>query len=183
MALHHITSVLKPGRLSLLLLPVVLYACVLQPPAEIGISADEQAYRNFIECKQSALDMDSSARQQQSIAQYSQAAELLSQCVESAAINPQAIPGDEVIPLQALVVVDYLKAGDIESAREQLAIFKEAFQGRDLYFSDNTSFIETAEMLIESPDKTRSQQRYRSVLNARGAAVDELKRREYWVAH
>lgn len=130
----------------------------------------------FNACKDEALAVDKRAREQQSPPQYQRAAELFEHCVTTYSRYENAIDADVVIQLQALSILDYLKAGDVKSARAQLHVFKNGFPNHDLYLSDGSSFVDTLSLLLEQNNKA-------ALLNTNAVVSSEWRRRRYWLHH
>jgi hypothetical protein len=163
-------------------LPVVLSALVLSACATQPREAREVSVEYFAEyqaCKEQALSLDASAREQKSPAQYATAARILDRC---AAEGEQAgsVPSEELMQLRALSVLTYIKAGEIETAKDQFLVFRNRYAGHDLYFSDNTSYIDTIDVLLWTGVTKPSEA---SVLNARSEVLSEERRRRYWASH
>lgn len=164
-------------KLSVILSTLVLSACATQPVESDKVSVDY--YSQYQACKEQALSLDASARQQKSTAQYATAARILDRCV-AAAKQAGAAPPEELMQLSALSVLDYIKAGEIETALDNFLVFRDRYSGYDLYFSDNTSFIDTMGVLLGAGDAELPQV---SVPNARHEVLAEQRRRRYWVSH
>lgn len=128
----------------------------------------------FDACRQEAMARSEQATAGRSSALYHAAAEQLSHCAESA--GPGA---DEVVmQTQALAVINYFMAGDVDAASRTLNTFRERYRGKDLYFADGTSFIDTASLLLaEHDDRAASKG---SLVNANHVLKSELRRVQFW---
>ncbi len=78
----------------------------------------------------------------------------------------------------ALGIQNYLKGGDIARSRANLETFQATFAGRDLYYPDGSSFVETMEVLLGLRDRTAVGEF--SMLNVNGDLKAELRRVRYW---
>ena len=164
-----------------LLCTLIMAGCSTQPvvPPPTDHHGD-QIRADFSQCREQAYDMDASARQQQSAAQYQTAAGLFQRCVETFSGYHQIIAAEDMLILQALSVLDYLKAGNVESAREQLSLMRRAFPHHDLYLADGSSFVDSMSLLLESSSDTST---HSQLLNTNRTLAMEFKRREYWLQH
>ena len=164
-----------------LLCTLIVAGCSTQPAAPPPTDHHlDQIRADFSQCREQAYDMDASARAQQSAAQYQTAAGLFQRCVENFSDYHQIVAAEDMLVLQALSVLDYLKAGNVESAREQLHVLRRAFPHHDLYLADGSSFVDSMALLLESSSdiSTRTQ-----LLNTNRTLAKEFKRREYWLQH
>lgn len=143
----------------------------LQRVAEAAVMADFEA------CRSDAMILDGSARKQQSTAQYLSAARSLDRCLS--VLEPYSDGVDEELRMQlhALSVLDFLKGGDVVRAHGQFDSFQFQFPGKDLYFADNTSFVDTLSVLLGSvpADAERGM-----LLNVNPALRSELNRSRHW---
>ena len=78
----------------------------------------------------------------------------------------------------ALGIQDYLKGGDVAKTSETLGKFRQAFPGKDLYYSDGSSFIETMSALLGQKEKS-DYGRF-AMLNVNETLKGEMRRIEYW---
>lgn len=136
--------------------------------------------KEFEQCRSEAMAMDSSAQRQQSTAQYHRAAVLFEHCVNTYSIYAEDIPADDMIELQALSVLGYIKAGELELASRQLQLMQSAFPHHDIYLQDGSSFIDSMTLLLTANITNQTQQR---LLNTSKAVTSEFKRRQYWLHH
>ncbi|MBA55691.1 MAG: hypothetical protein CMK89_14645 [Pseudomonadales bacterium] len=164
-----------------LLCTLIVAGCSTQPVAPPPTDPHlDQIRADFSQCREQAYDMDASAREQQSAAQYQTAAGLFQHCVETFSDHHQVVAAEDMLVLQAMSVMDYLKAGNVESAREQLKLLRMAFPHHDLYLSDGSSFVDSMLLLLEfSSEESRRHQ----LLNTNRTLAMEFKRREYWLQH
>ena len=78
----------------------------------------------------------------------------------------------------ALGIQNYFKGGDIARAQQNLENLKTAFPGKDLYFPDGSSFVETMEVLLGMKDRSSIGQF--SAVNVNQGLKAELRRVDYW---
>ena len=83
--------------------------------------------------------------------------------------------------LHALGIVSYFKAGELSKAHAQLQSFELIYPGRDLFFADHTSFLETFRLLLG--DLPAAAAGHHSLVNARSETKSELRRQHYWDNH
>jgi hypothetical protein len=132
----------------------------------------------FDSCRREALDLDAQARMRESAGAYLTSAKVMDRCEQDLAGQTRGVDEDARMRLQALAVVNYLKGGDAQQARANLDAFKAAFSGRDLYFQDGASFIETAELLLGRYDSVAYGAF--SMMNVNAGVKDELRRVHHW---
>jgi hypothetical protein len=99
-------------------------------------------------------------------------------CLEEAPAMSNRIVQVSVMQVHALAISQFLKAGDINAASQQLRTFKSRFPNQDLLLEDGASFIHTVELAIGLAPKEQSASN--SLLNASSALKSELRRQQYW---
>ncbi len=171
--------------LSLLLVGVALSACVTQPPSfGSGIDFRESRYneisamREYRECRDHALELDREAQAKHDPAKYLASARMIERCEAKLGPDVAGIAVDERMRSYALTIQNHLKGGDIEQARANLDKFTSNFDGRDLYFADGSSFVQTMEVLLGKRG-AGSIGRY-SDANVNNELKAELRRVRYW---
>jgi len=178
-------NIIKRGSVAAGLL-LSLSACVtqgLQPPAE-GIGFREarfeeiSAMRSYRSCRDAALKLDSQARKSGATGRYIASARMLENCEADLGGEAAEVARDERMQAYALSVQNYLKGGDMEKAAANFERFRKAFPGKDLYYTDGSSFIETMEVLLNR--KQASDFAQFSNLNVRVELKDEMRRVRYW---
>ena len=143
--------------------------------------AEMSAMKAWRDCRDQALVLDQRARDSGQAAQYLASAKALKACEANAGPEIQTLNTEERMRAAAVASLNYLKGGDLEGARTGLASFKSHFKGRDLRFSDGTSFSETMEMLLGlSKDQATGAL---SVANVGPDLKAELRRVRYWERH
>jgi hypothetical protein len=135
----------------------------------------------FTSCQQQAFELDASASTNASAAQFLQSASVANTCLQEVDDYGYEISRQQLMQLHALSVQNYLKGGDVKQAQQQLESFRTSFENRDLYYSDNTSFIDSFSLLLH--DISAQQVITQSSLNARGELKAELRRIDYWQKH
>ena len=152
-------------------------------PAE-GIGFREARYteiaavRDYRNCRDQALEMDSAARSAGDPARYLASAQLLEKCESGLGPEAAQLAREERMRAYALASQNYLKGGDVAAAQRTLEAFKTRFGGADLYLADGSSFTATMELLAGLRDRTDVGEF--SVVNAAGGVKDELRRSRYW---
>ncbi len=182
-----------------LMIPLLLAACATAPPAPDTTNqlSDKQkaeqeqmvaattAMEQFLRCKQDGLLLGQSAREKKSSAQYAASAQTLEQCLtdidEYRDVAPVASIGsvEQRMQVHALIVLNYVKAGDIKNAKLQLHTFELAYPGRDLYFSDYTSFVDSLTLIL-GIDTFEGR---RKTFNVNPILASEISRYRYWQRH
>ena len=131
----------------------------------------------FLKCKTEASQREQHSSQNKDPSVYLAAARVYQACLEIRNAELYA-PFEERFKVAALSYVNYLKAGDLRSAREIGRGIREQFPAHDLVFKDGTSFKDSLDALdmVESFDRQTS---YR--LNARPELEAELTRVSDWI--
>lgn len=137
----------------------------------------------FNQCVLEAENIGQHAEAVASPAQYLTSANAMSFCLSShsqsvALENSQT--QQQRMQAMAVTALNYIKAGDIASANQVIENFKQRYPRKDLYFSDYTSFLDTAAVLVASNSLTANQL---STLNISRALRDEMERKQYWLSH
>jgi len=140
--------------------------------------AEVQAMEDYRACLADAQMLDGQARTARDRAKYLASARLIERC--EAELGPAAaqVAVEERMRGYGLAVQNYLKAGDVAKARSALRTFESAFPGKDLYYADGSSFIETMHALTgraEDEDFGRF-----SMLNVSPSLKDEMRRVSHW---
>lgn len=138
------------------------------------------AQDRFRECRDEGLTMDRAARASASVGQYHRAARILETCVAEAGVA-DAVDPDEQMRVMALSIQDHAKAGNVSQARKSLKSFERRFEGRDLYFADGTSFIESMRMVLGMADP--SDAGIFSTANVNTTLKSEVRRQHYWATN
>lgn len=140
-----------------------------------------EAAERFYACREEALILDSASGAGASPAQYRAAARTIDICLTEVDANRDAVPQVDRMRLHAVGIAAYFKAGELGQALDQLHTFELLYAGQDLYLADNTSFIETFQLLLgEAPANAASRG---SLVNAAEPLKSELRRKQYWAAH
>lgn len=167
-------------------LAATLAACAAPPaplplplPAQEGIGyrdsrfAEVEAMRAYRTCREEGLGLDRKARAAGEPARYLMVARILEQC--EADLGPAAAHLDleDRMRAYAVAVQSRLKGGDIAGARDGLWRFAEAFAGRDLFFDDGASFIDSLSVILDA-------QTGNARANVPRRLAEELARLERW---
>lgn len=165
----------------------MLGACTLYgpPPSDGGgIGFREarfneiSAMREYRACRDEAMELDQQARATGNAGRYLASARLVEKCEASLGPDVNGIAEDERVRAYALSIQNYIRGGDMESARRNLQTFQAAFPGKDLYYADGSSFIDTTRVLlgqVESHDLGPY-----STLNVNDDLKTEMRRVAYW---
>jgi len=135
------------------------------------------AIREWRSCKDEALEIDRLAQSTGNVGKYLASARLIEKC-ESELGDITNVAVDERMHAYALGIQNYFKVGDISKARDNLSKFKEEFSGKDLYYADGGSFIETMEILVGV--RSRKEMGAFELVNINNELKSELKRIRYW---
>lgn len=136
------------------------------------------AKSGFYQCRDEALALDKSARTSASPAQYILSARTSDRCLAEVDSHYKAIPEIELMQLHGLSIQNYFIAGDVSRARTQLSSFQRTYRGKDLYYPDNSSFLDSLSLLLgEEPVSAAGRH---SLLNAKKSVKSEIRRMEYW---
>ncbi|MDY6920333.1 MAG: hypothetical protein SV765_08975 [Pseudomonadota bacterium] len=150
------------------------------PIKTVRIDHSAEIKKEFDYCRAQALDMDSSAKLQGSAAQYHTAARLFAGCVRRFSEYHEQIPAESMMVLQALAILDFLKAGDLQQARDQLHLMQSAFPHYDLYLENGDSFVDSMIILLDIPAREVTVSGLR---NVNPALTAEQRRLRYWLQH
>ena len=136
------------------------------------------AMQSYRACVDDATRADQEARQKGNPGGYVTSARLLEKCESGLGPEAGTLAQEERMRAYALGVLDYLKAGDVKSARANFEKFRQTFAGYDLHFPDGTSFIDTMELLtgLKAPPAEYEV----SLLNVNSELRSELQRIRYW---
>ncbi|CCQ75281.1 hypothetical protein [Magnetospira sp. QH-2] len=186
-------SAIRPRRPAALALVAILgavglSACVTQPPAmDAGIGfrearfAEVTAMRDYRKCRDDALTLDRQGRETGDAAKYLASAKLLETCESDLGPEAAGIARDERLQAYALSIQNFLKGGDLTSARSNLQRLSQAHPGVDLYYPDGSSFVDTMEVLLGlRPDHAVA--RF-SDANVNRDLKGEMRRVQYWQSH
>ena len=178
------------GRLaSLLVVAAALGACTVygSAPTGEGIGFREArfeemaAMREYRGCRDEAFALEKQARSTGNAGRYISSARLIEKCEATLGPEAAALAEDERIRAYALSIQNYIKGGDLESARRNLGAMQAAFPGKDLYYADGSSFVETAQVLLGQAE-VHDYGPY-SMLNVNAELKREMRRVNYWQKH
>ncbi len=136
------------------------------------------AMQEYRACVGDATRADQEAREKGNPGGYMTSARLLEKCEAGLGSEAGTLAQEERMRAYALSVLDYLKAGDVKSARLNFEKFRQTFAGYDLHFPDGSSFIDTMELLtgLKAPPAEYEV----SLLNVNSELRSELQRIRYW---
>ena len=177
---------LVPRGVALTAILLALSACNLNSqvnPLE-GIGFREarfqeiSAMREYRQCRDDAVELDTQARTSGNVGRYLASAKLLETCEANLGPEAATVAVDERIRAYALSVQNFLRGGDIEKAAANFEKFQQAFAGKDLYFADGSSFIETMKVLLNQKEPS-AYGRF-AALNVNDDLKGEMRRVRYW---
>jgi hypothetical protein len=128
-------------------------------------------------CYSQVLEREKSVGKSTDLAQQIALAKAATRCIENKSFYPKHPDNQMAMQLNALAVVNYIKAGETEMAQHSLASFRATFVQQDLLFADYTSFVDTAIALLEYEALSAHQLQ---TLNINSTLRNELKRQQYW---
>lgn len=133
----------------------------------------------FTRCKSTADGMALSATKNKSQAQYLNAAKVYRTCSANHQVSSQDPSKTSLtMRLYVLSTMNFIKGGDLNSAKNMVERFKQRFPQQDFYFANYTSFLDTAEALLHS-ENTSAQ--LLATLNISAGLRQELLRKDYWL--
>lgn len=109
--------------------------------------------------------------------QHIMLADLSISCLKNTDFPPRHVDSEKAMQLLALSFVNYIKAGDVQTAQSTLSKFRQTFPQQDLLFADYTSFIDTATALLSHRTMSDSSL---ALLNINKNLRDELVRQRTW---
>lgn len=169
---------------------LLVSACqTFEPPAaqSEGINYRSQRYeeisamRDYRDCVDQAIVMDSQARLTASPAKYLASAKLIESCEAETGSGISQVGEEERMRNYALAVLNYARGGDMSKARQSLQTFEATFVGRDIYLRNGASFIDTVGVLVDRHEGSDFG-RY-STLNVSRDLKDEMRRVSHWSAN
>lgn len=101
-------------------------------------------------------------------------------CIGDIAYTPQHPDTKTAMQFNALAVMNYIKAGDMQAAQEAFIRFRQTFPQQDLMFADYSSFVDTASVLLAQQQMSAKQL---TLLNINPKLRDELNRQRRWAAN
>ena len=136
------------------------------------------AMRSYRSCVDDAMKVAEDARRQGHAAGYSRSARILEKC--EADLGPEAttLAQEERMRAYAVSVLNYVKAGDLASARKNLDTFKASFDGHDLYLPGGSSFIDTMTLITASKEHNRPHKI--AMMNVSQDLRAEIQRVGFW---
>lgn len=137
-----------------------------------------QAINAFEACRDEGLTLDSQARSRASAGAFLNSARVLDGCGDGLGSAASSVSIAERMRVDALVVLNYFKGGDVEQARRSFEAFKASYPDNDLYFADGSSFTATAEVLLGRTDPISFGQF--AALNVNKTVKAEMRRLNHW---
>jgi hypothetical protein len=131
-------------------------------------------------CHSDVLQRENSIGASAGVAQQIALAKAATRCIENKSFYPKHPDNQRAMQLSALAVVNYIKAGETQLAKQSLGSFRAQFPQQDLLYADYTSFVDTALALLEYKQLSAHQLQ---TLNINQALRTELKRQQYWLSN
>lgn len=137
-----------------------------------------QNLQAFKKCRDEGIQLDSEARNRGAPAAFSTSARIIAKCVDGMGTAATVVSSEERMRLSALSIVNFIKGGDVETARRRFERFKSTWPDHDLYLAGGASFISTADALLgRVQDKTFGQF---SAMNVNDDVKSEMRRLNHW---
>lgn len=136
------------------------------------------AMREYRSCVEDATAQGDTARQTANAGAYLASARLLEQCEANLGPEAQQIAVEERMQAYALSILNYVRAGDLASAQQNLETFRMAFPGQDLSLQDGSSFLDNMAFLTRGiVQPTGGEQ---PLFNVNRNLRAEMSRARYW---
>ena len=137
--------------------------------------AEISAVRDYRSCVDEAMALDTKARQKNDTARYLTSARLLENCEANMGPDAKSVAEEERMRAYALSIQNYVKGSDVARARDNLETFKQTFSGRDLYYADGASFVDTMALILHEGNVENA-----AFLNVGKGVRAEIRRISYW---
>ncbi|MDT0594057.1 hypothetical protein [Glaciecola petra] len=112
-----------------------------------------------------------------SVSQYLSLANSAEHCLQDVEFSPKHPDLQTAMQFNALAVVNFVNAGDIQSAQQALDAFHQRFPQQDLLLNDFSSFVDTATALLRQHELTAFDL---TMLNIAPSLRDEITRTRKW---
>lgn len=134
--------------------------------------------RQYRDCVDDAYKVAEDANKNRQPAGYRTSANIIEKC--EADLGPEAnnLAQEERMQAYAIGILNYIKAGDIQKAQANLATFKSAYAGYDLYLPSGASFVDTATVLTGK--STALPRRKMAMMNLSQDLRAEMQRARFW---
>jgi len=140
----------------------------------------EPLLRVDFECEQQVKQREAALPPNAQPGAYMALANHAKRCIDGIQFNPKHPDNQTAMQFTALAVLNYLKAGELVTAQQTLAEFRQRFPQQDLLLADYTSFVDTATALLQSKSMSK---RDVSLLNINPTLRAELARQQHWSAN
>lgn len=139
------------GQLASLVVLVTVSGCSMAPFNKTPVSSEYEA------CVAQAWSVDRQAHHVNGEPQFLLSARIFAEC-DGHISTPGSQHSDKarMVPV-AMASLNYARGGDIKAAAKQLAYFESHFSGKDLYFADGSSFVDTMRLVTASHEIKISQ--------------------------
>ncbi|GBL05407.1 hypothetical protein [Glaciecola sp. KUL10] len=171
------TSKIKP--IAILCCAITLSAC----SATSGFSNQQQdeqfnqLKRVDFACEQQVKQRESALESGTNLGAYMALANHAERCINGISFFPKHPDNQTAMQFNALSVLNFIKAGELKSAKQSLEQFRKRFPRQDLVMPDYTSFVDTATALLARDGLT---ERQLNLLNINSTLKSELARQQYW---
>jgi len=136
------------------------------------------AMRAYRSCVDDAMKVAGDARRQGHAAGYERSARILEKCESDLGPESRTLAQEERMRAYALSVLNYVKAGNLKSARSNLETFRKTFDGHDLYLGNGASFVDTMTVLTGAKDSAAPHKM--AMLNVSQDLRMEMQRVRFW---
>jgi len=136
------------------------------------------AMRSYRGCVDDAMKVAADARRQGHAAGYERSAKILEKCEADLGPEARSLAQEERMRAYAVSVLNYVKAGNLASARVNLDTFKKSFVGNDLYLENGASFIDTMTVLTSAKDNASPHKM--AMMNVSQGLRTEMQRVAFW---
>jgi uncharacterized protein YceK len=174
---------LQPKYIALVsLLGLGLGGCTTVVTDDIAARPDysAQSHAAFAQCQGEAMSWSRLAAKESTAALYYSSARAMDHCLADVA-DDEVLDSPVAMQAQALMTMEFIKAGDLDAARTALDEFEDRYPNLDLYFADGASFVESAGLLLGG--YVQRDVAAGSLLNVGKKLKSELRRVDYWQQH
>jgi hypothetical protein len=131
-------------------------------------------------CEQQVKQRENALEASSNPGAYMALANHAERCIDGISFFPKHPDNQTAMRFNALSVLNFIKAGEMQEAKQSLSQFRQRFPRQDLVMPDYTSFVDTAIALLARDGLT---ERQLSLLNINSTLKSELARQQYWSAN
>ena len=140
--------------------------------------AEISEMREYRACVKDALKLSDRAKRGGQVGSYRASANLLSKCESDLGPNVSSIATEERMRNYGLSIVNYAKAGDLQTARKNLTNFDKTFEGSDLFLPSGASFLDTMDLLTTKVEELSTADI--ALMNVPENLRSEIQRTRFW---